>query len=564
MKRLIIPFLLLLNIQSVLGQCPVDPSLDTLSNNLVFSFPFDGDLINEVPNSEYEIETNNKVVFADIPCGKAAKFNGIDAYLKVNKIPDLTGNFTFSFKTTIFSIKDQFVFFAVRDQCPNTARGYCLAELTKGDLWEGLNYLVSFTTSCDNNYGGDIYNNQIENLPVNKEFQFTVVVKNNSSENRAVSIYKDCQPIILEQVLDLETSSIFSKNLDFIFTIGAKSIFPAQNRGLDGLIRDFKFFSDAKKPDEICNLNANCVVPQIEFEIVEDCSNSLLNLHINDPESGVEYWIANAADTTQKFLPISVNDKEVIFPEISVNDTTNFVIIARNRATGCTIIFKENYLVPFNNQPKFIYEKLNLCVGDSAYFNGDWISKNSIVDSIVSTNDCDLIFRREFEFDQPLIINIGNDSTLCLGENLVINAPSNITSPIWSDNSVSQTLSITENGSYFLEANDVCNSKSNSINVNFEECPCNYFFPNSFTPNGDGINDVFFPRGECKVGEFTWFVYNRWGKVVAGPLNGNEEFNGFVNNQKIPSGLYLWISNTEIPNSNLATKIKSGTISVIY
>lgn len=40
------------------------------------------------------------------------------------------------------------------------------------------------------------------------------------------------------------------------------------------------------------------------------------------------------------------------------------------------------------------------------------------------------------------------------------------------------------------------------------------FLPNTFTPNGDGQNDYFFPQG-TGVGKIKSFiVYNRWGQKV--------------------------------------------------
>ena len=40
--------------------------------------------------------------------------------------------------------------------------------------------------------------------------------------------------------------------------------------------------------------------------------------------------------------------------------------------------------------------------------------------------------------------------------------------------------------------------------------------PNSFTPNGDGLNDVFLPifNAESGVKEYKFEVYNRWGQLV--------------------------------------------------
>lgn len=55
------------------------------------------------------------------------------------------------------------------------------------------------------------------------------------------------------------------------------------------------------------------------------------------------------------------------------------------------------------------------------------------------------------------------------------------------------------------------------------------FVPNSFTPNGDGENDVFYPRGTgiAKIKSFR--VYDRWGELVfeRTGININDEQNGW-------------------------------------
>jgi len=40
------------------------------------------------------------------------------------------------------------------------------------------------------------------------------------------------------------------------------------------------------------------------------------------------------------------------------------------------------------------------------------------------------------------------------------------------------------------------------------------FIPNTFTPNNDGENDIFYPRGAGLKSISSFRVYNRWGEVV--------------------------------------------------
>lgn len=40
------------------------------------------------------------------------------------------------------------------------------------------------------------------------------------------------------------------------------------------------------------------------------------------------------------------------------------------------------------------------------------------------------------------------------------------------------------------------------------------FVPNTFTPNGDGQNDVFYPRGRGISMVKSFRIYNRWGQLL--------------------------------------------------
>ncbi|MEZ4991486.1 MAG: choice-of-anchor L domain-containing protein [Saprospiraceae bacterium] len=64
--------------------------------------------------------------------------------------------------------------------------------------------------------------------------------------------------------------------------------------------------------------------------------------------------------------------------------------------------------------------------------------------------------------------------------------------------------------------------------------------PNVFTPNGDGINDVFklyYNTPNVQVSQFT--VFNRWGKAVY-QSNNNQGWDGTFQGKAMPSDVYLY------------------------
>lgn len=63
--------------------------------------------------------------------------------------------------------------------------------------------------------------------------------------------------------------------------------------------------------------------------------------------------------------------------------------------------------------------------------------------------------------------------------------------------------------------------------------------PNAFTPNGDGINDIFrVKEGHRSLVQFRAIVVNRWGKKVAEWSDPNEGWDGRVGGSEAPDGAY--------------------------
>lgn len=84
------------------------------------------------------------------------------------------------------------------------------------------------------------------------------------------------------------------------------------------------------------------------------------------------------------------------------------------------------------------------------------------------------------------------------------------------------------------------------------------FIPNTFSPNGDGTNDYFYPRGEGLYSIKSMRIFNRWGKTVFERVNfaPNDQANawdGKVNGVLQPSDVYVYIIETVCNNGTVLT-----------
>jgi gliding motility-associated-like protein len=69
----------------------------------------------------------------------------------------------------------------------------------------------------------------------------------------------------------------------------------------------------------------------------------------------------------------------------------------------------------------------------------------------------------------------------------------------------------------------------------------NLFAENSFTPNGDGLNDYFMPQALAERSvNFKLQIMDRFGKVIYQTSNANEPWDGTSSGQTSPTGVYIW------------------------
>ena len=82
-----------------------------------------------------------------------------------------------------------------------------------------------------------------------------------------------------------------------------------------------------------------------------------------------------------------------------------------------------------------------------------------------------------------------------------------------------------------------------SILVSIDILPEYIFFaPSSFTPNGDGINDMFFGKG-FGIKKFEMFIYNRWGDLIWETRDQYEGWSGYANDgdREAQQGVYVYL-----------------------
>ncbi|MEN8927413.1 MAG: gliding motility-associated C-terminal domain-containing protein [Flavobacteriales bacterium] len=89
------------------------------------------------------------------------------------------------------------------------------------------------------------------------------------------------------------------------------------------------------------------------------------------------------------------------------------------------------------------------------------------------------------------------------------------------------------------------------------------FIPNSFTPNNDGLNDIFLPASEgFDTKKYDLQIYNRWGELIFSTVSSTNGWDGTYQGQPVQLGSYVWKLRIKKLDSSLVKELQ-GQINVI-
>ncbi len=79
-----------------------------------------------------------------------------------------------------------------------------------------------------------------------------------------------------------------------------------------------------------------------------------------------------------------------------------------------------------------------------------------------------------------------------------------------------------------------------------------FFVPNAFTPNGDGINDTFYPKGHGIL-KYSMAIFDRWGEKLFTTSDFFQAWEGTYKGQECKDDVYVWKITVTLPNSKVKT-----------
>lgn len=170
-----------------------------------------------------------------------------------------------------------------------------------------------------------------------------------------------------------------------------------------------------------------------------------------------------------------------------------------------------------------------------------WLSATNQCGTVIDTMN--IVFNGEISTD------LGPDTTICYLDSimLVANTPDPTAVYLWNNGRISDTI-FTEDVDklYSVTVTAGACSKVSTIRVDLNElaCPsidCDVTYNNVFSPNGDGINDMWRIESTCDIFKYDLRVYNRWGQMVHYSDRIKYGWDGYVNGLPAATGTYFFV-----------------------
>jgi gliding motility-associated-like protein len=158
-----------------------------------------------------------------------------------------------------------------------------------------------------------------------------------------------------------------------------------------------------------------------------------------------------------------------------------------------------------------------------------------------------------FQSDSIMIINypenisfISGDTVACTSSVLDLTASDN-GSYIWNTGAFSKSIKIQEGGIYNVivtDTNGCLDTVYHKVTKNPDALPNDIYMPNTFTPNGDKLNELFPDNKFQDIKAFyNLIIFNRWGEKLFEADTPSINWDGYVNGKISQDGAYIYTLN---------------------
>lgn len=191
--------------------------------------------------------------------------------------------------------------------------------------------------------------------------------------------------------------------------------------------------------------------------------------------------------------------------------------------------------------------------------------RSSGVYAVTATTACNVLTDQiSIVVIDSITTELGRDTFYCPANPMRLDASAGTVADYqWSNGATGPTLNVEAAGLYEVTVTNMCQTVEDAIMI--AECEmCTFYLPNAFSPNGDGMNDVFRTFPNCEVLEYELKVYDRWGTQVYSGTDPSSGWDGHLRGVQMDMGVYAWVLKyTVSENGTPRSGVLTGDVAIV-
>lgn len=207
---------------------------------------------------------------------------------------------------------------------------------------------------------------------------------------------------------------------------------------------------------------------------------------------------------------------------------------------------------------------LSVCNGGTILFNGRYIYHDSdVLDTFQMAGDCDSVVLYRVRFSK--VLNPYPDQKYFFCENgydsFSLRAGNAAVYEWLPGGQTTKTRYADKAGIYRVVMRDSMGCADTAVHELISSCIPPHYIPNTFTPNGDGRNDVFLPYF-MGAESFRLQIFNRWGELLYDSFDTGLGWDGYYKQILCQQSAYLYLVSVVTRSSKVRYHL-NGTITLL-
>jgi len=157
-------------------------------------------------------------------------------------------------------------------------------------------------------------------------------------------------------------------------------------------------------------------------------------------------------------------------------------------------------------------------------------------------------------------VELGHYYSFCNVDYISLDAGTSNASYLWSTGATTQTIEVTTGGEYWVNVTKDGCLMTDTVTIDGEVGDGALYFPNTFTPNNDLLNDKFNGKG-ADIIQYKLMIFNRWGELIYDTNTLDGGWDGKYKGTVVKNDVYVYKVNYKTKcDTSMQTRIGHVTV----